>query len=58
MRFAGLKVIVDGPPLDSLQDAGKPVSDFFPSVQRRYADRFLCLDNVSVGFAHARVMCR
>ena len=40
MRFAGLKVMVDGPPLSSLQEAGVPVSDFFPSIQRRYAERF------------------
>ena len=40
MRFNGLKVMVDGVPLASLQCGdGQPLGDFFPVVQSRYAER-------------------
>lgn len=39
MRFAGLKVMVDGVPLARLQQEGRPIGDFWQAVQRRYAAR-------------------
>ena len=40
MRFAGLKVMVDGVGLDELQSHGEPRSTFWECVQNRYADTF------------------
>ena len=40
MRFAGLKVMVDGMPLSKLQRDGEPVGTFWQCVQERYAQRF------------------
>ena len=40
MRFAGLKVMVDGMPLSELQRDGEPVGTFWQCVQERYAQRF------------------
>ena len=40
MRFAGLKVMVDGAPLHKLQRNGELVGNFWQSVQNRYAQQF------------------
>lgn len=40
MRFSGLKVMVDGAPLDKMQVDGRPVGRFWQRVQARYAARF------------------
>ena len=40
MRFAGLKVMVDGVRLDRLQQSGEPTCNFWSSVQEQYASRF------------------
>ena len=39
-RFAGLKVMVDGLPLEELQVDGVPIGSFWQHVQNRYADQF------------------
>ena len=42
MRFAGLKVITDGAPLEWLQRDGRPVGRFWQAIQQRYAEKFGC----------------
>ena len=40
MRFAGLKVMNDGVPLERLHQDGKPIGNFWQRIQERYAAKF------------------